>query len=146
MSITVWGRYGHLVFPVGLKNTTFSFRREIADVSANQMTSGLSFFNRPEKTKKKLVEDMQSLILVMFRWIPFSAINGEIENVSAYQRPGMPSYSSDRPKINKPCRGHDFFYYCFLSSYVEFYLAVSDKKSNIGNVNEGRTTENMWSE
>ena len=38
-----------------------------------------------------LVEDIESLLPVKFRWIPFSGFRGEVENVSANQRPGRPS-------------------------------------------------------
>ena len=45
-----------------------------------------------------LVEDVEILLPVKFRWIPFSGFWGEVENVSANQRPGRPSCFSDRPK------------------------------------------------
>ena len=38
-----------------------------------------------------LVEDIEILLPVKFRWIPFSGFRGEVENVSANQRPGRPS-------------------------------------------------------
>ena len=45
-----------------------------------------------------LVEDVEILLPIKFRWIPFSGFRGEVENVSANQRPGRPSCFSDRPK------------------------------------------------
>ena len=45
-----------------------------------------------------LVEEIEILLPVKFRWIPFSGFREEVENVSANQRPGRPSYFSDRPK------------------------------------------------
>ena len=37
------------------------------------------------------VEDIEVLLPVKFHWIPFSGFRGEVENVSASQRPGLPS-------------------------------------------------------
>ena len=53
-----------------------------------------------------LVEDIEILLPVKFRWIPFSGFRGEVENVSANQRPGRPSCFSDRPEKHKLGRGH----------------------------------------
>ena len=51
-------------------------------------------------------EDVEILLLVKFRWIPFSGFRGEVENVSANQRPGRPScFFSDRPEKHKLGRG-----------------------------------------
>ena len=74
MSQSIRGQGGHLVFPIGPKNTN-------------------------------LVEDVEILLPVKFRWIPFSSFRGEVENVSANQRPGRPSCFSDRPEKHKLCRG-----------------------------------------
>ena len=52
-----------------------------------------------------LVEDVEILLPVKFRWIPFSGFRGEVENVSANQRPGWPSCFSDRPEKHKLGRG-----------------------------------------
>ena len=68
------GQDGHLVFPIGPKNTN-------------------------------LVEDIEILLPVMFRWIPFSGLRGEVENVSTNQRLWWPSCFSDRPKKHKLGRG-----------------------------------------
>ena len=68
------GQGGHLVFPIGPKNTN-------------------------------LVEDVEILLPVKFRWIPFSGFRGEVENVSANQRPGQPSCFSDWPEKHKLGRG-----------------------------------------
>ena len=55
-----------------------------------------------------LVEDVEILLPVKFRWIPFwfSGLRGGVENVSANQRPGRPSCFSDRPEKHKLGRGH----------------------------------------
>ena len=39
-----------------------------------------------------LEEDVEILLPVKFRWIPFSGFRGEVKNVSANQRPGRPSF------------------------------------------------------
>ena len=74
MSQPIRGRGGHLVFPIGPKNTN-------------------------------LVEDVEILLPIKFRWIPFSGFRGEVENVSANQKPGRPSCFSDRPEKHKLVRG-----------------------------------------
>ena len=51
------------------------------------------------------VEDIEILLPVKFRWIPFSGFREEVENVSANQTPGWPSYFSDRPEKHKIGRG-----------------------------------------
>ena len=48
-----------------------------------------------------LVEDVEILLPVKFRRILFSSFSGEVENVSANQRPGRPSCFSDRPEKHK---------------------------------------------
>ena len=45
-----------------------------------------------------LVENLEILLPVEFRWIPFSGFRGGVENVSANQKPGRPSCFSDRPE------------------------------------------------
>ena len=64
----------------------------------------LVFLIGPKNTN--LVEDVEILLPVKFRWIPFSGFRGEVENVSANQRPWQPSCSSDQPEIHKLGRGH----------------------------------------
>ena len=61
------------------------------------------FTDRPKNTK--LVEDVEILLPVKFRWIPFSGFRGEIKNISANQRPGRPSCFSDQHKKHKLGRG-----------------------------------------
>ena len=48
-----------------------------------------------------LVKDVEILIPVKFRRIPFSGFREENENVSANQRLGLPSSFSDQPTIHK---------------------------------------------
>ena len=155
MSQPIRGQGGHLVFPIGPKNTN-------------------------------LVEGVEILLPVKFRWILFSGFRGEVEHVLANQRPGRPSCFSDRPKKHKLGRGRWdlascqvslnsvqrfqrrsrkclsqsearaailFFrsarktqtWYralrsCFLSSFVEFCSAVSEEKSKMWKFTpDGRT-------
>ena len=44
------------------------------------------------------VEDVDILLPVKFHCIPFSGFRGEVEIVSANQKPGRPSCFSDRPE------------------------------------------------
>ena len=74
MSHQIRGQGGHLVFPIGPKNTN-------------------------------LVEGVKVLLPVKFRSIPLSGFIGEVENVSANQRPGRPSCFSDRLDKHKLGRG-----------------------------------------
>ena len=74
MSQPIRGQGGHLVFPIGPKNTN-------------------------------LVEDVEILLPIKFRWIPFGSFRGEVENVSTNQRPARPSCFSDRPEKHKLGRG-----------------------------------------
>ena len=52
-----------------------------------------------------LVEDVDVLLPVKFRLIPFSGFRGEVENVSANQTPGRPICFSTRPEKHKLGRG-----------------------------------------
>ena len=52
-----------------------------------------------------LVEGVEILLPVKFRWISFSGFRGEVENVSANQRPGRPSCFYNRPEKHKLGRG-----------------------------------------
>ena len=83
-----------------------------------------------------LVEDIKSLLPVKFRWIPFSGFRGEVENVSANQRPLRPSCFSDQPEkhkldVSRTLRS------CFLSSFVELCSAVSEE--SVENVSANQT-------
>ena len=50
----------------------------------------------PKSTNSE--EDVEILLPVKFDWIPFSGFRGEVQNISANQRPGRPSCFSDRPE------------------------------------------------
>ena len=67
------------------------------------------------KKKTNLVEDVEILVPVKFRWILFSGSKGEVENVSANQRSGWPSWFSDRPEKHKLGRGNWVLASCQIS-------------------------------
>ena len=84
--------------------------------STNEIRPMLKFFknlgqrwqawSHVQKTKNtNLVEDVEILLPVKFCWILLSGFRGEVENVSANQRPGRPSCFSDRPEKYKLARG-----------------------------------------
>ena len=62
-----------------------------------------------------LVEDIEILLPVKFRWIPFSSFRGEVENVSANQRPEGPSCFSNQSEKHKLGRGHRDLASCQIS-------------------------------
>ena len=113
MSQPIRGQGGHLVFPIGPKNTN-------------------------------LVGDVDILLPVKFRWIPFSGFKGEVENVSANQRPGRPSCFSDRPEKHKLGRGRWDLASCQVSlNSVQWIQRRSRKceKLTTDRRTDGRTTD-----
>ena len=118
MSQPIRGQGGHLVFPIGLKNKNLvedieillpvkfrwipfsGFRGELREVEMSHpirdQSDHIVFPMGPKNTN--LVEDIEILLPIKFRWIPFSGFRGEVENVSTNQRPGRPSCFSDQPK------------------------------------------------
>ena len=134
MSQPFRGQGGDFVFPVSTKNTYLVENVEVmlpvkllnsvqrfqrsGHCSANQRPWRPSCFSdRSEKHKLgKLVEDIEILLPVKFRWIPFCGFRAEVENVSANQRPGRSSCFSDRPKKHKLGRGHRDLASCQVSS------------------------------
>ena len=112
ISQPIRGQGGHLVLPIDPKNTNLVedvmilvpanlvvFRSAVSQekVKMSQQLRGqgghLVFSIGPKNTN--LVEDVEILLPVKFRWISFSGYRGEVENVSANQRPGRPSWFSD---------------------------------------------------
>ena len=95
LSQPIRGRGGHLVFPIGPKNTNlvedidillhvklrwipFSSFREVKNVSVNLRPGGhLVFLISPKNTN--LVEDIMILLPVKFHWILFRAFRGEVK-------------------------------------------------------------------
>ena len=81
-------------------NSFHSFRGEVEKLSQPIQRPFCFFLICLKNTN--MVEGIESLLPVKFRWIPFSGFRGEVENVSANQRPGRPSCFSDRPEKHKP--------------------------------------------
>ena len=69
-------------------------------LSQSEAGAAILFFPIGPKNTN-LVEDVEILLPIKFRWIPFSRFREEVENVSANQRPGRPSCFSDRPEKHK---------------------------------------------
>ena len=78
---------------------------------------------------KNLVEDVKILLPVKFCWIPFSGFRGEVEKVSANQRPGRQSCFSNRPKKHKLGRGR-----WDLASYKFRWIPFSGFRDEVENV------------
>ena len=79
-------------------------RRSRKCLSQSEARAAILFFLSAQKNTN-LVEDVEILLPVKFRWIPLSSFRGEVENLSANQRPGRPSCFSDRPEKYKLGRG-----------------------------------------
>ena len=84
----------------------------------------LGFSISPKNTN--MVENVQILLSDKFRRILFCGFREEVENISANQRPGRPSWISDRPVKNKLGMKS-----CFILIFVEFRLAITKKKSKM---------------
>ena len=84
-----------------------------------------------------MVGDIQILLLVKFHWIPFRSFRGEVENVSAHQRPERPFCFSDRAEKHKLGGGRwDLASYQIL---VEIRSAVSEEKSTMSKLIIGQS-------
>ena len=110
MSRPIRRQGGHLVFPIGPKNTN-------------------------------LVEGVEILLPVKFRWIPFSGFRGEVENVSANQRPGRPSCFSDRPEKHKLGRGRWDLASCQVSLNSVQQFQRRSRKCESLRTDDGRRTD-----
>ena len=122
MSQPIRGQGRHFVFPIGPKNTKLvegveillpiKFRRipftvseEKSKMSRTIRGQGGHLVFQIGLKNTNLVEGVEIMLPIKFRWIPFSGFRGEVENVSANQRPGRPSCFSDRPEKHKLGRG-----------------------------------------
>ena len=153
MSRPIRSRGGHLNFPIRLKNTTLvediaillpfkfhwipfsGFREEVKNVSANQRPGRPFLFFRSAKKKNptNLGEDVEILLPVKFRWIPFGSFRGDVENVSANRRPGKPSCFFR--SVRKTQTWQRTLRSCSLSSFVEF---CSEEKSKMFHPTRGQ--------
>ena len=86
-----------------LLNCVQQFQRKSRKcLSQSEARGPILFFWLARKTN--LVADVEILLPVKFRWIPFSGFRGEVKNVSANQRSERPSCFSDRPEKHKLSR------------------------------------------
>ena len=98
------GRWDLASCQVSLNSVQWFQRRSRKCPSQSEARAAILFFLIGPKNTN-LVEDVEILLPVKFRWILFSGFRGEVENVSANQRPGRPSCFSDRPEKHKLGRG-----------------------------------------
>ena len=159
MSQPIRGQGGHLVFSdrpekhklgrgrwylvfcqVSLNSVQRFQRRSRKCLSKSEARAAILFFRSARKTN--LVEDFEILFSVKFRWIPFSGFRGEVENVSANQRPGRPSCFSDRPKKHKLGRGGWDLPSCKVSSNSVQWFQRRSRKFEMLTTTDGRTTDN----
>ena len=111
-------------------------------------TSPLKTLNGIQRnlTGSKISTSSTILLPVKFPWIPFSGFRGEVENVSANQRPGRPSCFSDRPEKHKLGKVHSDLPFCKVSSNsVQWFQRRSQKCEKLtttdGRTDDGRTTD-----
>ena len=96
-------------------NSVYRFqRRSWKYLSQSEARAAILFFWSAQKTQN-LLEDVEILLPVKFRWIPFSGFRGEVENVPTNQRPGRPSCFSDRPEKHNLRRGRWHLASCEVS-------------------------------
>ena len=74
------------------------------------------------------VEDVEILLLIKFCWIVFRGVIGQVENVSANQRPERHSCFPNRPEKHNFCRGPWDHASCQVSLNR---LVVSEEKSKM---------------
>ena len=147
MSQPIRGQGGHLVFSdqhekhklgrrhwdlatcqVSLNSIQRFQRRSRKCLSQSEARAAILFFSIGPKNTN-LVEDVEVLLPVKFRWIPISGFRVEVENVSANQRPGRPSCFSDRPEKHKLGRGRWDLASCQVS--LNSVQRFSEKKSKM---------------
>ena len=109
--------------------------------------SHLIFRISPKNTN--LVEGVEILLPVKFRWIRLSGFRGEAENISANQRLGRPSWFTDRPEKHKLGRGHWDLASCqVVLNSVQRFQRRSQKceslRTDDGRTNERTTDGALW--
>ena len=108
----------------------FKRRSRICLSQSEARAAILFFWLGPKNTN--LVEGVEILLPVKFHWIPFSGFRGEVENVSANQRPGRPSCFSDWPEKHKLGRGRWDLASCQVSlNSVQQFQRRSRKCENL---------------
>ena len=151
------GQGGQLVFPTSLTNTnlveaveilfpvTFRWipfsgqRRSQKCLSQSEARAAILFFQSSKNTY--LVEDVKILLPAKFRWIPLGGFR-EVDNVSADQRQGWPSWLSDRFEKHKLGRRRWVLASCqVLSNNVQRYQRRSRNGGKL-TTTDGRMTDN----
>ena len=94
------GRWDLASCKVSLNSIWWFWRRSRKCLNQSEARPAILFFPIGLKNTN-LVEDIEILLPVKFLWILFSGFRGEVENVSANQRPGRRSCFSDQPKKHK---------------------------------------------
>ena len=133
MSQTIRCQGGHFVFPdwpekhkhgrrhwelascqVSLNSVPPFLQRSRKCLSQSEARAAILFFRSAQKNTN-LVEGIDILLPIKFRWIRFCGFRGEVENASANQRPGRPSCFSNPPEKHKLCRGRWVLAACQVS-------------------------------
>ena len=146
MSRPIRGQGGHLVFRSARKRQTLyrafrscflssvvEFRSGVSEEKSKMSQpirgqDGHLFFSIGPKNTN-LVEGVEILLPVKFRWILFSGFRGEVVNVPANQRPGRSSCFFDRPEKQKLGRG------CWdLASCQVRWISLSGFRGEVENV------------
>ena len=83
-------------------NSVRRFQRRSPKMSQPIRGRGRHFVFPLGPKNTNLVEVVEILLPVKFRWILYSGFREEVKNVSANQRPGQPSCFSDRLEKRKP--------------------------------------------
>ena len=110
------GCWDHASCQVSLNSVPQFQRRSRKCLSQSEARAAILFFPIGPKNTN-LVKDVEVLLPVKFRLIPFSGFRGEVQNVSANQRPGRPYCFSDRPEKHKLWRGRWDLAACQVSLY-----------------------------
>ena len=92
-------------YQVSVNSVQWFQRRSRKCLSQSEARAAILFFRLAQKNTN-LVKGVEILLPVKFRWIPFSGFRGEVENVSANERPRRPFCFPDRPEKHKLGRGH----------------------------------------
>ena len=98
------GRWDLASYQVSLNSIQQFQRKRRKCLSQSEARVAILFFRSARNTN--LVEDVEILLPVKFRWIQFSGFSEEVDNVSANRKSGRPSCFSDRPEKHKLGRGH----------------------------------------
>ena len=94
----------------------------------SQLEVGVAILFFPIGTKNtNLVENVEILLTVKFRWIPFSCFRVEVKNVLANQSPGQPSHFYDQPEKHKLYRGRWDLASCQVSLSIVLRFKRSPK-------------------